>query len=142
MNAAVTHLSFLAIYFVYLSTFVTVSLQKWRSGLPDWFSAQFKNTFIAKIPGGVTLGFWTITLLESLVALLFLSALFHGEWGFAQPLVWMPAGAALAALTFGLLGFGLRISGDYQGAANLFVYFGVSLIVVLFLHMRPFTSIN
>ncbi len=141
MKTLTMYISLIAIYFVYLSTFITVSIQKWKSGLPDWFANQFKNTFIAKLPGGVAAGFWSITILETAVAISFLIALFTGEWSFEQPLVWMQFGTALAALTFGALGFGLRISGDFQGAANLFIYFTASLIVIIFLHMNPFIGI-
>ena len=120
-----------SIYFVYLSTFLTVSVQKWKSGVPEWFKQQFQNTLLTSLPGGITLGFYTITLLETLVASLFLISLFRLEiLGGSRE--FMELGLALSMLTFGALGFGLRISNDFQGAANLFMYFGVSGLILLF----------
>jgi len=34
----------------------------------------------------------------------------------------------LPLFLFGILCFGLRISGDFQGSANMFIYFGASLL--------------
>ncbi len=134
---------FAAIYFIYLSTFLTVSIQKIKSGPQDWFLKQFNGTIIEKLPGGAKFGFWFITILETSVSIFLILALFNGEWTLTKAhLFWLPLGISVAALTFSLLGFGLRISNDFQGASNLFSYFGASIVVLIFLQSHPYTFIR
>lgn len=124
-----------AIYFAFLSTFLTAALQKWKSGVPDWFIKQFENTFIPKLPGGTAFGFWMITALESAVAVILIISLAMGEWFAEAPKFLLQTGVGLAAVTFSFLGFGLRIAGDFQGAANLFLYFGASIASSIYLRL-------
>lgn len=139
MKSIPQYLVMAAIYFAYLSTFLTVSIQKIQSGAPEWFLKQFNGTFIEKLPGGAKAGFWMITFLETSVAILLCLALLNREWHLGEPMVWLPIAISLSAFTFAVLGFGLRISNDFQGASNLFSYFGVSLIVLLILNSKLFT---
>ena len=126
-----------AIVAIFLFTFVPASLEKIRGGLPDWFRAQFSKTILAKIPFGISGGFWTIALLESLTVVLFGIAIFQGEpWSAGAQMFWAQIGVAVGALTFACLSLGLRLAGDYQGAANTFAYFGASLVAFLLLAGR------
>lgn len=94
--------------------------EKWRSlKTPDWFLKQFENTFIAKLPGGVSFGYWKIATLEALLTLAFIVSIFLPSL--------LPLALVGAMFLFCALLFGLRVSFDYQGSANMFVYFLTAL---------------
>lgn len=110
-----------AIIFIYLVLLGTSTADKWKTlSTPDWFISQFTNTFLAKIPGGLRLSYWLIATLEALLAVCFLVAIF--DQMFLQY-------ALLGSLfLFGILLFGLRLISDFQGSANMFTYFGTTLL--------------
>lgn len=132
----------LAISFLFLSTFGLTSLEKWRGGgVPEWFKSQFEKTFIARLPGGLKLAYFQIAVLETLVALLVLASLARLEFlGCAATVsgvssdkavpVFLLGALHLALFVFAMLGFGLRLAGDYVGTANLFFYFGATLVAI------------
>lgn len=125
----ITTLRNLAIIFMFVVLLGTAAFDKITSGpTPDWFIKQFSNTFIAKMPGGASAGYWFIAAFETILTLAFISALMHGDF---------VAGASVTLLSYALIGslflfamlcFGLRITNDFQGSANMFTYFGVSLL--------------
>lgn len=101
-------------------------IKEWKT--PEWFINQFSNTWIAKLPGGPSVGYRMILVLESVVALLMVWSIVRGEYQVSvlpEVLSW---GLSLAMSVFVALGFGLRLTGDFQGAANLYSYFGVTLL--------------
>lgn len=117
----------LAIIFIYAILFATAAYEKWKSlSTPDWFTKQFSNTFVSRLPGGAALGYWLIAVFEAALTLGFVISIFN--------FAWLPYALLGSLFLFGILLFGLRITYDFQGSANMFVYFGTTL-VSLFLVM-------
>ena len=115
-----------AVIFIYTLLFGTAAFDKCKSlSTPDWFIKQFENTFINKLPGKASVGYWVIASFEVALTFMFIASAFN----FA-----ILSYALVGSLfLFGILLFGLRLVYDFQGSANMFVYFGatlVSLIVV------------
>jgi hypothetical protein len=111
----------LAIVFIYTVLMGTAALSKLREkSAPEWFLKTFQGTMISKLPGGAAGGYWVIAALETILTVLFLAAIFLPAM--------LPVALTLSLYLFGILCFGLRISGDYQGSANLFIYFTSTLI--------------
>jgi hypothetical protein len=118
----------LSLYGVFISVFGLAALSKWSGGVPAWFIKQFESTILGSLPGGIALSFYVIALLETMTAFAFFIC-FTEEWrGRTRPeiLAWA---FALALVTFAVLGVGLRLSGDFTGAFQLFGYFCLTWIV-------------
>jgi hypothetical protein len=110
-----------AIIFAFAILFGTAAVDKFKSlSTPEWFIKQFANTFVSKMPGGARVGYWGIAFFEATLTLAFLASGFH----FAL----LPCALLGATFLFGILLFGLRITYDYQGSANMFVYFTATLV--------------
>ena len=118
-----------AIIFIYTLLFGTAAFDKWKTlSTPEWFIKQFDNTFIKKLPGGASVGYWVIALIEGLLALAFIVSVFN----FAV----LPYALLGSLFLFGILLFGLRITYDFQGSANMFIYFGTTLLSLFFVTMN------
>lgn len=113
-----------AISFIFTVLFGTAAAGKFKTlSTPDWFVKQFENTFIARLPGGARLGYWKIAVFELLLTIAFIGSFFAPE---------LLSYALVGSLfMFGGLCFGLRLISDFQGSANMFVYFAASLISLL-----------
>jgi hypothetical protein len=110
-----------AIIFIYAVLLGTSTYDKWKSlTTPEWFKKQFENTFISKLPGGATLGYWFIASFEAVLTIAFLASLIS----FAV----LPYALLGSLFLFGVLLFGLRLTYDFQGSANMFTYFGTTLL--------------
>jgi len=132
-SALLDSLKLVPVYLLFIATFGSASAEKLLSGgCPDWFKAQFAKTFLAKLPGGITPHYYAIALLEAAVVATFLLSAGSLEFLAGNDKTILKAALVLALFTFFALGFGLRLSGDYQGAANLFSYFGVTLLILLY----------
>ena len=117
-----------AIIFIYVLLFGTAAFDKWKTlSMPDWFGKQFENTFISKLPGGASVGYWFIAAFEALLTLVFIISVFN----FAL----LPYALLGSLFLFGFLLFGLRITYDFQGSANMFIYFGTTLLSLFFVSM-------
>ncbi len=119
----------LAIILIHLMLFATAGLDKFKSlKTPEWFVKPFANTLIAKMPGGAAAGYWMIAIFELALTAMFLAALVRLEFvtGNAHPILSIALTAAL--FLYSMLGLGLRLTSDFQGSANMFTYFGVTLI--------------
>jgi hypothetical protein len=114
----------IAITFIFAVLFGTSAFDKLKSKVvPDWFIQQFSKSLLGPFPGFVKFAFWQITILETLLFLGFLSSLV-----FPSLLLY----SLLTSLfLFGALCFGLRITSDFQGSANMFTYFAATLISIL-----------
>jgi len=118
------------VYLLFVGTFGQASLEKFLSGgVPDWFRNQFAKTKLNLFPGSLTLQYYAIAVLEASVVVLFLMSAGSFEFLAGHDKLLLKAALVLALFTFFALGFGLRLSGDYQGAANLFLYFGVTFLI-------------
>ena len=118
----------LAIIFIYVVLFGTAAWDKWKTlSTPEWFTKQFANTFIAKMPGGAAVGYWAIASLEALLTVCFVLAIFD--------FMFLPYALAGALFLFGILLLGLRLTYDFQGSANMFTYFGATLLSLFLVSM-------
>lgn len=118
-----------AIIFIYALLFGTAAYDKWKTfSTPEWFIKQFAGTFVAQLPGGAKLGYWTIAFLEAVLTLGFLVSIFN-------PVI-LPYALLGSLFLFGILLFGLRITSDFQGSANMFIYFGTTLLSLFFVTMN------
>ena len=116
-----------AIILIFVVLFGTAAWDKFKSGkTPDWFIKQFENTFIAKMPGGTALGYWKIATLEAVLTLAFLASL-------VLPAL-LPFALVSSLFMFGFLLFGLRLINDFQGSANMFIYFTATLVSLFLVH--------
>jgi hypothetical protein len=110
-----------AIIFIYVVLFGTAAFEKWKAlETPEWFVKQFASSFIAKLPGGASVGYWIIASLEAALTLCFVLAAFN--------FLLLPFALVGSLFLFGILLFGLRVTYDFQGSANMFTYFGVTLL--------------
>ena len=64
--------------------------------------------------------YWLIATIERLLALTFIAAAFN--------FMLLPFALLGSLFLFGILLFGLRLTYDFQGSANMFIYFGTTLI--------------
>jgi hypothetical protein len=129
----IDNVKLLPIYLLFIGTFGQASLEKFRSGgMPDWFQKQFEGTILNPFPGSLTIQYYLLAVIELSVVLLFLWSGIQLEFVAGNAHTFLRYALVLALFTFFGLGFGLRISGDYQGAANLFAYFGVTLLALLY----------
>ncbi len=115
------HLGIIAMFSVLFGTAALDKLKTLKT--PEWFIKQFENTLISKLPGGATLGYWMIACLELGLFLAFIASAFVGGL-LAYTLVG-------AIFLFAALCFGLRLAGDFQGSANMFIYFAATLVSLL-----------
>lgn len=123
----------LPLYLLFIGTFGQAGLEKLMSGgVPEWFRKQFEKTLLNAVPGQLTAQYYLIALMELGVVALFLVSGIQFEFVAGHGRFFLKCALVLALLTFFSLGFGLRLSGDYQGAANLFAYFGVTLLALLY----------
>lgn len=115
-----------AISMIYAVLFGTAALDKFKTTTtPDWFIKQFANTLIAKVPDGAKRGYWVIAALELILAISFVISFF-------SPAV-LDFALVGSLFVFGILCFGLRLASDFQGSANMFIYFTATLVSV-YLH--------
>ena len=118
-----------AIIFIYTLLFGTSAFEKWKSlSTPEWFSKQFENTFISRLPGKASVGYWFISIAEALLTLAFIISIFNFSL--------LPYALLSSLFLFGILLFGLRITYDFQGSANMFTYFGVTLLCLLIVTLK------
>lgn len=117
-----------AIIFIYAVLFGTAAFDKWKTlSTPEWFGKQFEKTFINRLPGGASPGYWFIATFEALLTVGFLISFFN--------MAILPFALLGSLFLFGFLLFGLRLTYDFQGSANMFVYFGTTLLSLFFVMM-------
>ena len=92
---------------------------------PSWFVDQFKDTWLGKFPAAPQ--WWLVAVLELAAAGLLLAGLVSGEFLASSEPVLLQYGMLLSAVVFVMLTFGLRVAGDFAGAANGYFYTGVTL---------------
>lgn len=131
MSRIFTSLKWLSIQSLLLMTFGLAGWAKWApGGIPQGFQEQFGSTFLAALPGGLFLPYYTIAVTETLAFLLTAFSVIRGEFlpDRARPV--LRAALTLSLFIFVILGFGLRLTSQFPGAANLYMYFGVTLLAL------------
>lgn len=118
-----------AIIFIYTVLMGTSAVDKWKSlSTPEWFSKQFEKTIINRLPGKASVGYWLIATAEALLTIAFIIS--------ALNFAILPFALLGSLFLFGILLFGLRITYDFQGSANMFVYFGTTLLSLFLVTMK------
>jgi hypothetical protein len=130
MEQIAYYVRYAAIYMMFGLTMGISSWEKLTGGVPDWFSEQFGDTFVAGVPG---LAFsWKLAgILEVAVAVVLVVSLVMLEVLPNRPKPWLKLSLGIAALTFVMLGVGQRITSEFEGAASLFFYFGATMATLL-----------
>lgn len=130
-NTKLADLKFIAVQLLYIMTFGLTSYTKWTAaGVPQNFIDRFSNTVLAVLPGGTFISFYTIAIAETFALVLFLISVFKMEWLSESRKIYLESGLVLSLFIYLILGFGLRLAGEHGGAANLFFYFGITLVVL------------
>lgn len=123
----------LPLYLLFMGTFGQASLEKlFSGGVPEWFQKQFGGTFLNPFPGSLTIQYYGLALLELCVVACFLWSGVQLEFIAGNERFFLKLALVLSLFTFFALGMGLRLTNDYQGAANLFAYFGVTLLALMY----------
>ena len=103
---------------------------------PSGIEKQFEGTFVATFPGVDAL--WAIlSVLEFAVFVILVISLIRGEFLPQRPKRILLVGLSLALLTFACLSFGQTSTGNNEGTASLYTYFGATAIVFLLVLMLP-----
>ncbi len=103
---------------------------------PAGIEKQFEGTFVATFPGVDAL--WAIlSVLEFAVFVILLISLVRGEFLPHKRKSVLLVGLSLALLTFACLSFGQTSTGNNEGTASLYTYFGVTAVVILLVTMLP-----
>jgi hypothetical protein len=102
---------------------------------PAAVKQQFEGTFVDTFPGIDVL--WVIIgVLElSIFALLLLSL--RGEFLPRKPKLLLLVGLSLALFTYACLSFGQTTTGNLEGTASLYTYFGSTAIVFMLVLLLP-----
>lgn len=103
-----------------------------NAGYRESYNESFANTFLPSIPGGMLLQVYFIGVLELITAILAIVSLMHFE-AIKENYIWLHRCLAMSAVTFTILGFGLRLKQDFAGSANIFFYLAGIFVFSIFL---------
>ncbi len=103
---------------------------------PAWLEEQFAGTFLDSFPGTDT-AWITLGLLEFGVFLLFVASLVRLEILPHRDKSILQVGLALALLTYACMAFGQTVSGQFEGTASLYTYFGSTVVILLLVRLLP-----
>lgn len=128
-------LRLLPIYSVFLYTWIITGFSKlFGPGVAPSFQEKFGETFLAAVPG-LTIAFYQIAIFEVIAGVLFLVSLFRLEFLLERPKAFLGWGLWMSMVNFAMLGFGLRLIGEHDGAANLFFYFGATAAITVYVEV-------
>jgi len=103
---------------------------------PDAIKKQFADSFLHVIPG--TDAAWVILgILEFGVFLLLLLSLLRGEFFPHREKSIMQVALAVAMITFACLAFGQTATGQNEGTASLYQYFGATAVILILVSLLP-----
>ncbi len=103
---------------------------------PPGIKQQFAGTFLDTFPG--TDAAWTgLGILEFCVFLLFVASLLRLEFLPHRDKWLLQAGLAVALLTFACLAFGQTATGQFAGTAQLYTYFGSTVVILILVSLMP-----
>jgi hypothetical protein len=106
------------------------------ANVPPGIEQQFQGTFVATFPGVDAL--WAIlAVLEFAVFVILLVSLVTGEFLPHRRKNVLLVGLSLALFTFACLSFGQTSTGNNEGTASLYTYFGATAIVMLLVLLLP-----
>jgi hypothetical protein len=97
---------------------------------PQAIQDQFESSFLHVFPG--TDAAWVIVgVLEFGVFLLLLASVVRGEFLPQRPKSLLRAGLSVALITYACLSFGETVTGQLEGTASLYQYFGATAVILL-----------
>lgn len=132
-------LTIVSVYFLVGVLFFYSGKEKLFDGdakAPAGIERQFEGTFVATFPGVDAL--WAIlSVLEFAVFVILLVSLARGEFLPRRRKSILLVGLALGLLVFACLSFGQTSTGNNEGTASLFTYFGVTAIVIVLVMLLP-----
>jgi hypothetical protein len=103
---------------------------------PEGIKKQFENSFLATVPG--TDAAWIILgILEFGVFVLLLASLLRAEFLPHRDKSLLQVGLAVALVTFACLAFGQTATGQFEGTASLYQYFGATVVIMLLVSLLP-----
>jgi hypothetical protein len=103
---------------------------------PDPLAKQFEGTFIDKVPG-VDAAWVILGILELGVVLLILASIVRGEFLQRKAKSFLLVALGLGLVTFACLSFGQTSTGNTEGTASLYTYFGVTAVIFLLVLRLP-----
>lgn len=132
-------LTIVSVYFLVGVLFFYSGKEKLFDGdakAPPGIERQFEGTFVATFPGVDAL--WAIlSVLEFAVFVILLVSIFRGEFLPDRRKTILQCGLALGLLTFACLSFGQTSTGNNEGTASLYTYFGVTAVVMVLVMLLP-----
>ncbi len=141
MNSKTTTLcragALLAINLIFLIVWGFTGFDKIHSGVPSWFGDKFDATFLAKFPG-LTATFWMLAVSEVLAFILSLVSLCRGEFLGRRPPTFLSFMLVWSLFIFIQLSLGQWLTSEFNATAQLFTYFGITLLALKF--VAPETS--
>ena len=103
---------------------------------PPGIARQFEGTFVATFPGVDAL--WAIlSVLEFGIFAILVVSLLTGEFLPHRRKPILLVGLSLALFTFACLSFGQTSTGNTEGSASLFTYFGVTAAIIFLVMLLP-----
>jgi len=121
----------LAINLLFLMVWGFAGIDKLLHGVPSWFDGKFGKTFLGTFPG-LTATFWLLAISELLAFALGIVALVRIEFLRQRPAMFLCATLAWSLFVFLQLGFGLWLTGDFNGGFQQFMYFTGTLVALHF----------
>jgi hypothetical protein len=132
-------LTIVSVYFLVGVLFFYSGKEKLFDGdgeAPPGIAKQFEGTFVATFPGVDAL--WAIlSVLEFGVFVILLVSLLRGEFLPHRRKQVLLTGLALALFTFACLSFGQTSTGNNEGTASLYTYFGATAVVIGLVLLLP-----
>jgi hypothetical protein len=103
---------------------------------PQAIKDQFSGTFLDTVPG--TDAAWVILgVLEFGVFALLVASLIRLEFLPHRDKSFLQVGLAVALLTFALMAFGQTATGQHEGTASLYTYFGSTVVILILVSLMP-----
>lgn len=103
---------------------------------PAGIEKQFEGTFVATFPGVDAL--WAIlSVLEFAVFVILLVSLLRGEFLPHRGKKILLVGLALGLFTFACLSFGQTSTGNNEGTASIYNYFGATAVIFVLVMLLP-----
>ncbi|MBJ7328304.1 MAG: hypothetical protein JHC95_00315 [Solirubrobacteraceae bacterium] len=132
-------LTLLSVYFLVGVLFFYSGKEKLFDGdakAPAGIEKQFDGTFVATFPGVDAL--WAIlAVLEFAVFVILLVSLLTGEFLPHKRKNLLLTGLGLALLTYACLSFGQTSTGNNEGTASIYTYFGSTAVIFLLVLTLP-----
>jgi hypothetical protein len=103
---------------------------------PQAIKTQFSTTFISTFPG-VDAAWVILGVLEFGVFVLLVASLLRLEFLPHRDKWFLQVGLAVSMLTFACLAFGQTATKQYAGTAQLYTYFGATVVILILVSLMP-----